>query len=89
MNRGKRTITARHHGTCSGCGCDIRPGTRISGSQGAWYHLGCVPSHSPRLDAEYYAGIRDAENFRENRMLFGEEVAEAMEIENELRFGEW
>lgn len=87
-----RTITARYESTCAGCGTAIRPDQTITGSKRQWYHgagggQGCAPSGRQDLDREYIQGIRDVENWRENRRVFGDEAAEAMEIEREMREG--
>lgn len=36
-------------------------------------------------NAEYARGVQDVENWRWNRMIYGDEMAEAMEIEREIR----
>jgi hypothetical protein len=40
------------------------------------------------LNQEYAAGIRDAENWRFTRDVFGEEAAAAQEYDDYLRFGD-
>jgi len=40
-----------------------------------------------RDDREYQQGVRDYENWKFNQRLFGEEAAEVMEIERELKEG--
>lgn len=89
-----KTIKANYESFCAGCGGSIAKGSTITGSRGGdWYHgsgggSGCAPSGDTRADAEYLRGARDVENWRENRALFGEEEAERMEIERELRDGD-
>ncbi|MGH7165486.1 MAG: hypothetical protein ACREIS_08195 [Nitrospiraceae bacterium] len=85
-----KTIAAKYATTCIGCGTTIKPGQTITGSRGGWYHgsgggQGCAPSADRVADREYHQGIQDVENWRENRRLFGDEAAEAMEIEREMR----
>jgi hypothetical protein len=40
-----------------------------------------------RDDAEYNAGIADVERWRMNKLVYGEEAAERMDIEDDLRRG--
>lgn len=40
-------------------------------------------------EQEYQRGIHDVENWRENRRMFGDEMAEQMEIEREMREGDY
>ena len=85
-----RTITARHRGVCAGCGGDIRPGQTITGQDGDWYHgpgggQGCAPSGNPGGDAEYLSGAREANEYMANRALYGDEAADAIDIEAMLR----
>lgn len=83
-----KTMYAKYPGRCSGCGTEIKKGTKIAwGRKEGAYHYNCKPSHNTRADAEYYAGIRDVERYRENKRWFGDEMAEAMEIEREMREG--
>lgn len=42
-----------------------------------------------RCDSEYAAGVADANRYLENRRFFGEEMAERMEIEQEMRGLDW
>ena len=37
---------------------------------------------------EYARGVAQAKNWQEERRLFGDEAADAMEMERELRFGD-
>ena len=41
-----------------------------------------------RMDAEYEKGVQDVKNWQENKRMFGDEAADRMEIERELREGE-
>ena len=83
-----RKLTARRNDQCRGCGTAIRRGQTIAWSRetGA-YHENCAPSGDRQADSQYYQGIQDAERWRENRRLFGDQMADAMELERELREG--
>jgi hypothetical protein len=81
-------MKARYPGSCSGCHGAISVGAAIDyGGRGRMYHAGCAPSQDPAGDREYWQGRRDVDTYHENRALFGEETAEAMEIERDLREG--
>jgi hypothetical protein len=84
-----RQMKARFDDVCRGCGTPIKVDSLIRyGGPGQVFHDGCQPSGHPHLDAEYYKGRQDVENHRWNKMIYGEEEAERMEIEDDLRSGE-
>lgn len=80
-----KTMRARFAGTCKGCDCRIRKGELIQWSKktGA-YHFNCVPSSDSKADAEYYAGRADGERYLTNKAVYGAELAEQWEMEEEL-----
>ena len=86
-----RTIKARFASTCAGCGGPIGKGDTITGSRGTWYHgsgagSGCAPRGSTtRADHEYQAGAAEAERWMADRRMFGEEFADAIDMDAELR----
>jgi len=83
-----KRMKARYDDTCSGCGCPIKAGSLIDyAGRGCVYHSGCAPSQDPAGDREYYKGRQDVERWHENKAIFGNEVAEQMEIEREMREG--
>lgn len=87
-----RPFTARYPGACAGCGGKIKVGDTIVGALRKYYHgtgdgQGCAPSRDPQGDSEYWKGRQDVDRWRENKAIFGEEAAEAMELERELREG--
>ena len=43
------------------------------------------PSGDARADAEYLAGARDANRYLDDKRMFGDEHAEQMEIERDLK----
>lgn len=83
-----KKMRARFEGTCQGCNGPIQKGQWIQWERGKGaFHDGCAPTGHPRQDAEYMQGVQDARNWQENRRMFGDEVADRMEIERELREG--
>lgn len=87
-----KSFTARYAGTCDGCGCAIRAGSLVNFQRQKLYHgsapgQGCAPSGDRHADAEYHRGVMDAERFRDDVACYGEETANLMEIERELREG--
>ncbi len=79
-------ITAKYNGKCNACGDPIRKGTPIDyRGAGQVYHADCAPTDDPHADRERLQGMQDAKNWQENRRLFGDEEAERMEIEADLR----
>ena len=86
-------ITAKYAGACRGCGGSIEPGTEIEWSRrGGSFHTGCRPSgqggRPSRGDHQYWQGRRDVDNWHENIRMFGQEAADRMEFERELREGD-
>ena len=71
---------------CAGCGTPLSflrgEPTR---AKGGFYHPNCVPSHSPSMDAEYYAGIRDGWQRYQDKQMFGDEYADAADHAREMR----
>jgi hypothetical protein len=63
-----------HLEACASCQCDRA-------------EIDCARREQAHDEAEYQRGIADVENWRENRRMFGDEVAERMEIEREMREG--
>ncbi len=88
-----KTIKARYDSTCFGCRGFIAAGSTITGHSGEWYHgsgggQGCTPSGNPRADAEYQRGAREANRYRDNASLMGEDYAAAEELAWELKDGD-
>ena len=88
-----KSFTARYEGKCCNCGTDIVIGTQIvSIRRSTFAHVGCLPSRDSKADAEYMAGRRDAQNYRDNQRMFGSEQAESLQMQAEhdryWRFGE-
>lgn len=71
---------------CNGCGTPLSflRGDPVR-AKGGHYHPNCVPSHSPSMDAEYYAGIRDGWQRHQDKQMFGDEYADAADMARELR----
>lgn len=87
-----KRFPAKYAGQCSACGREIEKGTMIkwSRSEGA-FHENCAPTGPngtmTRADTEYHQGMADVDNWHENISMFGQEAADAMEIEREMREG--
>lgn len=87
-----KTLKAKYESTCAGCGGTIHKGQTITGSGGDWYHgpgggSGCAPSGNPGADAAYLQGAREANQYLEyleDRRFYGEEIADALELDREL-----
>jgi hypothetical protein len=80
-----RTITAKFDSVCGSCGCEVQKGTRVKWARGKGvHHLNCLATGNSRADAEYWQGRRDVDNWRFNKMVYGEAAAEVMEIEREI-----
>ncbi len=58
---------------------------RICDECGTAHHT----SKCQRCEGEYQAGVNDAKRYQENRHWLGEEAAEALEIEQEMRGLDW
>lgn len=90
-----RVITAKFAGKCRKCGERFDAGEKILwdrclGSR----HTVCEKDkpYDPEraaADREYNAGVADYNRWKEDRRMFGDEVADALDIERELRFGDW
>lgn len=83
-----RAMTAKFDGKCKGCGVRVRKGDRILwGRSEGTYHAGCQPLADPAAAAEYQQGRADADRYMANREIYGAELADAWELEAELRDG--
>jgi len=71
---------------CDGCGTPLNflHGEPVR-AKGGFYHPNCIPSHSPEMDKEYYAGIRDGYQRYLDKLAFGEEYADAADLAREMR----
>jgi hypothetical protein len=90
-----RIITAKFAGKCRKCNERFEAGEKIMwdrclGSR----HTSCPEPEAVERDperardnAEYNAGVADYNRWKEDRAMFGDEVADALDIERELRFG--
>ncbi len=58
---------------CDECGCTGRPSR--------------VGTICTRCETEYQMGIADADRYRDNRAMFGDDVADQMEIADDIRRG--
>lgn len=89
-----RTMTAKYAGTCAGCNRRFKKGTRIKWSRATreTWHENCAPTGRDgaytRDDREYLAGVADANRYMDDVRIYGRELAEAWEIEREMR-EEW
>lgn len=73
-------------GNCAGCGGTYRDDEATAmDADGYVYHEACRPSDDPRADQEYWQGRREANQYVQNKQLYGEELAEQWEIERELQ----
>jgi predicted nucleic acid-binding Zn-ribbon protein len=90
-----RIIIAKFAGKCRKCNERFEAGEKIMwdrclGSR----HTTCpeAETYDPdraRDNAEYNAGVADYNRWKEDRAMFGDEVADALDIEHDLRFGDY
>ena len=80
-----RKMLSKFKGTCTACKGSIRKGERIAWSRetGAM-HESCAPSGDSRADAEYQAGVADANRYLNDKAIYGEALAEQWEMEAEM-----
>lgn len=88
-----KVITAKFAGKCRKCGKPFDVGEKILWERFEGARHMCCPEDAPcdperaRDDAEYNAGVADYNRWKADRAMFGDEVADALDIERELRFG--
>lgn len=81
-----KMMEAKYAGACEGCGGQINPGDQIAWSRNdGTYHAGCKPSGNPAADREYWQGAAEANLWMTERRIYGDELADAWEMERELR----
>lgn len=90
-----KIITAKFAGKCRKCGERFDAGEKIMWGRGEGSrHTVCgadAPYDPERAaaDREYNAGVADYNRWKADRAMFGDEVADALDIEHELRFGDY
>ena len=75
--------TAKYEGLCPKCGTAIHKGDTINFENERWCHFGCTQNGLPKHEydsSEYAKGRANAQRFRENAAMFGEEAAYAEEM---------
>jgi hypothetical protein len=82
-----KILRAKYPGRCKGCGGEIKVGDRIAWAPGTAYHINCKPSSDRKADQEYWRGRQEGAEYSMNRRLYGDELAEAWEIEREMKEG--
>lgn len=56
-----KTMTARYHGSCTGCGVSIRKGEKMNyGGKGLTFHAYCNPDEAENVKPDDYSAINPA-----------------------------
>jgi len=90
-----KPMMAKYAGRCSYqhlTHCEgIKPGeAMVFAGKGKSWHQKCGPTGvDPQADREYMAGQVDYRRWKDNVSMFGEEAAAAVEIELDMRFGDY
>jgi len=76
-------MKAKYVTLCPKCGTHIELGDEINNEDGRWLHFGCTQNGLSKHEydsSEYAKGRANAQRFRENAAMFGEEAAYAEEM---------
>jgi len=83
-----KVIKVKYSGTCRRCGENILAGATANWvpGQGLWCYGGCASaSHmQSRADREYAQGVAEGERYLSNKAIYGQELADQWEMEEEL-----
>jgi hypothetical protein len=90
-----RKMRARYNGTCDDCSGAIKKGeyTRCDRRTRDTYHDSCAPTgaggRQTREDREYAEGRAEAERYITEKQIYGDELVEQWEMENEMNPRNW